>query len=67
MSDTDLANQTGYKVSVEATATAQIFDAFYIETCNSKFRIQIAYPLGDEDTMNEMYQLFYDVEFIPKS
>lgn len=64
MSDTSLCSLIAYKVSAYNKEANYSTDRYYVEIEKDKFCISISYPLGDENTMNELYRLFYDVDFL---
>ncbi|MDE6624753.1 MAG: hypothetical protein K2K56_00125 [Lachnospiraceae bacterium] len=63
LSDESLSGLTAYKIHEYSKEADYNTDKYYVEIHNHKFCIGISYPFGDEDTMAELYQLFYDVDF----
>lgn len=64
ISDTGISGIHAYKVSVNSKEAGYSADKYYIEIKNNKFCISISYPLKDMDTMDELYGLFYNVDFM---
>lgn len=64
LSDTTLSGLTAYKVKAHGKETNYSVDKYYVEVGDDKFCISISYLFGDQNTMEELYRLFYDVDFL---